>query len=132
MTQSAEQEIKPDFRYVKIDETQHWNESFIRALGTGTKLIATYVYDASEVTHCCELTPSHFLMYVGTEIEPGRELSDSEWETYEEQVRESEFQCDNDHYRHCRSIKDSHPVPERARGYESLEDVVEEFHANPW
>ena len=132
MNTAAREDVKPDFRYVKIDETQHWNESFIRGLGKGTKLIATYVYDASEHTYCCELTPSHFLRYVGTEIEPGRELTQDEWEQYDEKVREAEWDCDNDHYRHCRSIQNSRPVPERARGYENLDDVIEEYAANPW
>jgi hypothetical protein len=118
-----------DFRYVKIDETEHWNKDFIKELGPGAKIIATYVFDAAERTFCCESTPSYFLRYAGTEIQPGRELSDAENEHYDEVVREAEFKYDNDHYRHCRDVN-SHPVP--AKDAETLEDVLEDFFANPW
>jgi hypothetical protein len=120
-----------DFRYVKIDETENWNKDFIKDLGPGAKIVATYIFDATERTHLCEATPSYFLRYAGTEIQPGRELSDSENEHYDEVVREAEFKCnDNDHYRHCRDVKDSHPVP--TKDAETLDEVLEDFFANPW
>lgn len=120
-----------DFRYVKIDETEHWDKDFIKELGPGAKIIATYVFDATERAHLCEATPSYFLRYAGTEIQPGRELSDAENEHYDEVVREAEFNCnDNDHYRHCFDVKDSHPVP--TKDAETLDDVLEDFFANPW
>jgi hypothetical protein len=122
-------EHKPEFKYVRIDETKHWNEKLLAELGPGTKIIATYVFNAAEVTYCCELTPSHYLRYLGTEIKPGRELTDEEWEHYDEVVRDAEYESENEHYRHCNSIKDSHPVPCDA---ETLDDVIEEYQANPW
>lgn len=120
-----------EFRYVKIDETDHWNKDFIKELGPGAKIIATYVFDATNRTYLCEGEPSYFLQYAGTEIQPGRELSDAESDHYEAGVREAEFDCrDNDHYRHCRDVTNSHPVP--TNGAETLEDVLEDFSSNPW
>jgi hypothetical protein len=119
-----------DFRYVKIDETEHWNKDFVKKLGPSAKIIATYIFNAAERTFCCEATPSHFLRYAGTEIQPGRELSDAENEHYDEVVREAELDCDNDHYRHCRYVNNSRPVP--TKDAESLDDVLEDFFANPW
>jgi len=124
---------KPEFRYVRIDETKFWNEKLLAELGIGTKIIATYIFDASERTFCCELTPSYHLLYAGTELQPGRKLTDEEWEHYDMVIREAECENENDHYRHCHSVKDSHPVPE-AHGspYETIEDVIEEYQGSPW
>lgn len=131
MTEQTER--PPEFKYVKIDETKFWNEKLVRELGPGAKLIATYVFNAAEVTHCCELTPSYDLRYAGTEIQPGRKLSDEEWEHYDEVVREGEHQCENDHYRHCSAVKDARPIPGPSTvDYETLDDVIEDFQANPW
>lgn len=134
MTEPAEQatERKREFRYVKIDETKHWNEKFVHELGPGAKLIATYVYDAAEETFCAELTPSYCLFHAGTEIQPGRELTGSEWEHYDEVVREGEAEHENFHYRHCRSVKDSHPVPTTVDEDTTIDDIIEDFQANPW
>lgn len=116
-----------EFRYIKVDETKYWDNDFVKQLGPGAKLIATYVYDATERTFCCELTPSYFLKYVGTDIEPGRELTDQELEHFQTIILENEV--DGDHYRHCNSIKDSQLVRFFA---DTLDEVVEEYRANPW
>lgn len=126
---------KPVFKYVRIDETKYWNEKFVAGLGEGAKLIATYIYDETERTFCCELTPSHWLEYCGTQAEPGRELSEEELEETYNYIMEGDFSDETGHYRHCSSMQslDPKPVPPPRNGeWESLEEVVEHYHGNPW
>jgi hypothetical protein len=121
--------VRPEFRYVRIDETKYWDKEFVKGLGNGTKIVATYIYDATERTFCCEITPSFFLRYAGTDIIPGRELSQEEFENALEIVSDNEVRCDNDHYRHCNAIKESFLVRHE---YESIDEVLEDFSCNPW
>jgi len=113
------------FRYIKIDETEHWDESFVKKLGC--KLEATYIFDDSVCTYCCESTPSYFLRYAGTDIiTDAREINDQDYEN----ILESESNCDNDHYQHCWRLTDCKPIP--YNNAETLDETIEEFHANPW
>jgi hypothetical protein len=59
--------IQPDFRAMRIDETDYWNDE-IKAQLKGGQIWAVYVFDKNQVTHCCEITPSyamHFIEYYG-------------------------------------------------------------------
>lgn len=50
-----------DFKVVLIDETEYWHEDIAKK---AKKIWKVYFYDASEQTHCCELTPSYWLLPV--------------------------------------------------------------------
>ncbi len=56
----SERKIQPDIHFVALDETHNFsiNEEdapFIQMI------LGVYSYDASVVTHCCEITPSYWL-----------------------------------------------------------------------
>lgn len=51
-------EIKPHFRIVVLNETRHWNEEMQKKAGV---IFRAFLYDATRVVHCCEITPSYEL-----------------------------------------------------------------------
>jgi len=119
---------RPEFRYIKIDETKYWDQNFVARL-KGNRLIATYIFDATERTYCCEITPSYFMRYVNTEVVGSNyDFNDEEWNEINDIIFEGEYQSDNDHYRHCSSVKDSILFDTNA---EEIEEAIEEFQANP-
>ena len=52
-------------RILKLDETRHWRDD-IRAVAR--TIFGVYLYDPGLRVHCCELTPSHELHYMGSVI----------------------------------------------------------------
>lgn len=62
-----EKEGKKDWRAVAVDETAHYqideeDRPFVE------KILGVYLYDATERTFCCELTPSYYLRHVYDEV----------------------------------------------------------------
>lgn len=55
--------VKPDWYCVAIDETQFWNMD-PEDLPFVEKIYGVYVYDASTYTYCCEFTPSYWLEFI--------------------------------------------------------------------
>lgn len=51
---------KTKFRVVELDESDGWNEDILKAVGG--KITTVYLYDEGIKTHCCELTPSYYLI----------------------------------------------------------------------
>lgn len=103
--------IKPDWQYVKIDETKYWDkESAARKFGK--KLIATYAYDKNSVTYCCSLTPSYWMVYLGTEAQYDEELTDEQRELIYDNILEAETE-DQCNYFYCFSVDrmESKPLP---------------------
>jgi hypothetical protein len=124
--------MKPVFKSVRIDETMCWNTDFVAGLGPGAKVIGTYVYDETERTYCCEIMPSYWLEYMGTHVEPGRELTEEEWDKVHEFIMEGEAEHgDAGHYRHCSSMKSFKPeiVPGSC---DTMDEVREYWNGNPW
>jgi len=97
-----EKEIKPKFMAVRLDETQHWSDEIKSQVKA---IYAHYLFDENQVTHCCEVTPSYWLRWVGFDIEtedPKAELPDVLYETIEH-----EFYAqgqENSGYYHCHVI----------------------------
>jgi len=84
---------------VAIEETRYLSDE-ARAL-TG-RYWTLYVYDKNTVTHCCEITPSYWLVAYGFETE--KRLSD---EIPAHEKLRDELQADrheSDHYRHCAAV----------------------------
>ena len=94
------QQVKPDIWVLKINETKYWDPSFARKCG---RLIGTYLFDRSLHVHCCELTPSYELHFIGTE--PTKQVND---EIYD-QIRQSDAQCPGADYMHVYHV-DGFPV----------------------
>lgn len=116
-----------EIKYIKIDETSYWDAEFLAALG-GAKMEATYLFDASVRTCCCEARPSYWMVYAGTEIIPGsREITEAE----HERVLQLEARVDNDHYLHCSDVKDAKEFEGDFDESDTMDDVLEAFMANP-
>lgn len=65
-----------DIRVVAIDDTNEWHEDTQKA---GGKIKTVYYFDASQITHCCEITPSYLLypLYAFTENEVSEEIKEA-------------------------------------------------------
>ena len=113
-----------DFRYIKLDETKYCDERFLNKYGVGTKVISTYVFDANEHVYICDLSPYYDMRFCGSELHPGRDLTEEEWtEAYDF------LSCGEDCYMYCRDVKEPKACTCNA---ETIDDVVEQFQTNPW
>ena len=98
--------VKPDIKYVKIDDTGHWAQGFLEKYGI-TKMVGVYIFDANEYTYCCEITPSHWLEFIETQPEPTLDMDQDTYEELCEEIREAEFNNDNDCYMHVSCVRES-------------------------
>ncbi len=102
---------KPNICYIGIDETEHWNippelKPYI------ARIYGVYAFDRNTYTHCCELTPSHWLECVGFDWHPTpdfRLLPDGEQDEVGDKM--SEYLLDvpaheSSHYRHVKWVED--------------------------
>jgi hypothetical protein len=140
---SNDKNVPPEWRYVKMDETQFWDPDCPARL-LGKRLVATYAYNKGSHTYCCSLTPAYWLVYLGTEYNSEAELSEEEKELIDSSIRESETE-DQSGYWNCSDIDRlvSHPLPypinvdredfpqEREYDRKVEEDIRESFYANP-
>lgn len=60
--------VTPAWRGVAIDVTHNYeiaedDKPFIK------RILDVFIYDVNEHTYCCEITPSHWMIYVQTEID---------------------------------------------------------------
>ena len=95
---------KPDYHWIKIDETRHWRKAFLRKIGADATITSVYVFDHNSTTNCCELTPSYALYRAGTSFNTKRDLSLAEAEEIEEEIRTAQVDEDEVTYVHCSSI----------------------------
>jgi hypothetical protein len=104
-------DVKPDWRYVKIDETKYWGDNSPAKL-LGKKLVATYAYNKNSVTYCCSLTPSYWMLYLGTEAQYDEELTEEQRELIDDNIREAESE-DQCNYYDCSCVDkmESKPLP---------------------
>lgn len=120
------------FKYVKFDETRFFNPDVTDLLGPESKIWVVYAFDSEEQTHCCELTPSYWLEYIGFEIVYDESVSQENRDYAEELVRNWYNLDDNSAYYHCCGIdKIAKDIPTK-NDLETMDDVREQFHANPW
>ena len=59
---------KMDWQLVRLDETQYYADGFLKSLGV-KRAYGVYLYDKGEVTHCCEFTPSYYLLQIDIAFE---------------------------------------------------------------
>lgn len=118
-----------EFKFIRKDETSIWSEEFRKHFSI-TKVIATYAYDPTEKTHCCDIRPSYYLRYLGSDIE--HNCSAFLKEDFDNEFQEAEMHGgDSDHYMYCAAVDNMSPEIVNA-DVETLDDVIEEFHCNPW
>jgi len=111
--------MKTKLRLVKIDVTGDWFEAFLMQLGTG-KVFDYCIYDANQVTNCCEIIPSYWLVPVY-----------SETENYLEDAQHEEFLYHNNlepFYTHCREVEQLKHIDDLSEcdfEYEKSKDEIE-------
>lgn len=129
MTKSKER--KPQYRYIKVNETGDWNDGIVNKLGVNGIIWAVYAYDSGVFVHCCELTPSYEMIYVGTEFTTDSSYDSVNYELIDEEIREGEANLDSLYsYMYCSSVDSrlSYPL---IGDYEKDEDVMEQYGSNP-
>ncbi len=114
-------ELLPDMWIVKIDERQHWVDPTI--LAQTSRLFGVYVFDRRQVTHCCQLSGSYWLTFLGTQWQPLSDLTDEQCEDLADAIREGDCQCDGNNYFDCTAVERmiaqpcrKHCLPEGAAG----------------
>lgn len=98
----------------KFDETEHWTDPELRRIAGS--IFTVYLYNPKLVVHCCELTPSRELDFVGFVISGTsefRELSEERREAIYDQLREACRDAPSVIYVHARDI-DKLPTLERS------------------
>ena len=90
---------------VTIDESAYWSEEIKKRVRDG-KIYGRYIYTPDSRTHCCELTPSYELWFVGSVFEPLENATENEREALYDEIREADALCDNNdvRYFHCHDI----------------------------
>ena len=138
-TITAEPSLREDWCYVGLDETSHWR--FPAALAPHVAAVITvYAYNRAELTHCCELTPSYWMIGVAYEVRCKPDTPEHIREQLQDIVQETSL-VDSDCYRHARGIDkyaERHPELFHALGEteedtpQAAEDHVHEaWNSNP-
>ena len=146
MNTAKRADIKPDYHWIKLDETKHWNNMFLIEIGPNAKITSTYIFDKNSVTYCCELTPSYELHRVATDFSTSREMTEYEREIIDAKIFQAiEGNNDDVAYHHCSTI-DEHTekgvkVPCKSHqigkfvGCDNdvtIEEIREYYLGNPW
>lgn len=145
MNAEKKPEIKPDYHWIRFDNTKHWNAMFLVEIGPDAKIISTYVFNHNSATHCCELTPSYELHLAGTEFKTSREMSDAERDEIDEKINGAIGESDLIEYHHCSTIdgyrEKGVDIPGKSKPIRqfvgcdndvTIDEVREYYLANPW
>lgn len=100
MLQTVE-EKRGEWWAIGLDVTRHYNLA-AEDRPHIARIIDTFMYDRSVRTHCCELTPSYWLVYLHTEIEWQGFPSDEVRERIDQRYAHEET---DDIYVHCHEVE---------------------------
>jgi hypothetical protein len=122
--------IKPEVMIIALDNTELYSGDIRKQTG---RIADVYFYNKSEVTHCCELTPSYWLEYVCSYAENIPD-DDDEREKIYDLLDELNAQTEG-MYVHCRAIDNANPFLLRKfnsldmidLGNQDLNDYVREY-----
>ncbi len=89
---------KPDLRIFRQDTTRHWSADM---QARAEKFFDVYIFDKRKHVHCCELTPSYEMNYIGPTWEDVKSDDD---EDLCEDVMDAVID-DNTQYVHVSSVK---------------------------
>lgn len=126
---------KPEYHWVKYNETSAWSGGFLESIGPDARIVTTYVFDHNSSTNLCEITPSYKLHRVGTEFSTSVDLSDEKREEIEEKIRAAESVDSHEViYIHCNEVTKSEPIRQfvDCDAETKIEEVIEYYQANPW
>ena len=132
--------IPQELRVVALDETGDWTEEVRTLAGT---IYGIYLYDSTEVTHLCEVTPSYHLRRVATEY--SNFLAEKDREAMDGYIWDC-MRDDQDMYLHCSDVdklpfetismegeySDYADQHEPAEAYERfIEEGIDRYNSNP-
>lgn len=147
MSNKATKQLPIDARVIALNETEFYylpdeHKRYIRAIR------GIYLYDANRHTHCCELTPSYWLIFLYNSViltEEGLALGGTKGELYDEYEYGTGGE---DCYMHCHTVDRLAKAAEAGLGDyyahgatevsykdsdydEQIEGLVEHFIGNP-
>ncbi len=93
--------IKPRFNLLRLDETKFWAEEVVRK---AKQIFGLYVFDQNRRVHCCEFTPSHECLFVGSAI-GNTDLDETDAERLDAEIREGDLGTQPVKYIHCHEIE---------------------------
>lgn len=122
---------------IMLDETNDWQPAIIEKTG---RMFTIYLYDADEVTHCCEITPSYYLIPIDWAAEKYvvDTLGDEEAEAFRGNLDEDWRTSTDPIYVHCASIDRIQEIDADGRRrrfvsvneFEDMEEAEEFFRSN--
>lgn len=118
----------PEFWAVGLDVTKHYeieeeDKPYI------SQIVDVFVYNRNECTHCCELTPSYWLMYVDTFVRFGPTPSDEVKERIDSRYC---HEATEDCYVHCSDVDKLKRWNVKVPGEpKTMEEAHENWVSNP-
>lgn len=97
--------MTPKIMIVAFDNTQYYDSKLVEKCG---RIADVYYYNASEVTHCAELTPSYHLTYVTSHCEKTVDNPDEQIDIYDA-LQEANIDT-TDMYVHCHELDNNSRV----------------------
>lgn len=124
--------IAPKWKAVVMSETFYWNTEFLKKHDIKS-IRSVYLYNANEVTHCCEAAGSYALYYCDVIVEFNNEVEDEVRYEVEDKVQVFCSQNEFVSYYHCSTIDAIEG--EWHKDYEDDEtdpdEVIGSYHGNP-
>jgi len=100
------------FNLVALEETQYWNPEIIQKTG---RIFTTYAYCPSQMTYCCEVTPSYYLEPVDFFFENELEIRESDPDgEFHSGIFDAWSRDREGIYMHCKSV-DERWLPDEIR-----------------
>lgn len=134
---ALEFKLQTEWKFIVCDETRYWDKSLVSKLGQNGKIVAVYAFDANCQVHCCELTPSYELFFLGqhAEFEDGLEerLGENAYQALMSEI-ENENAPDSDvSYQYCSDVDRMNPKDiTGASTWDKYDDIRELYNSNPW
>ena len=123
--------MKKQWRAIALDETEYWIDERLRKLCD--KIYGVYAYNPNVAVHCCEITPSYELMWIGTVpcYDYGK-LTEEDRDYVFDTILEGERYQEPFIYMHCEQVeKHKHillgpetTLPKKEMSDKDLEDAI--------
>lgn len=104
LNQPRPENLPPDWRAVRFDETQYWNSKFLDEHGV-EKMCGVYLVDFSSRTYCCSLTPSYAMFFVES-VPVGGPDDERQRDFFEDEVRTADSHTQPVSYMTCSNVDD--------------------------
>ena len=110
-------DIKPDWALVKLDERKYWREDIRRAT---KEIYGVYAFNRNSYTYCCEATPSYELHFIANDYVEINGLTEDQQNDLDEHIVSS--RNDAVIYLHVGFLEDLMKVhPERFKNVGKIE-----------